>query len=240
MVQKPSKIKNSVSAVLPAFNEAGRISAVIDVLCQVGILNEIVVVDDNSTDGTAGEAVKAARGDSRLKIHRNAENLGKGQAIYNGWKASVGSILVLLDADLINLRVEQVLDLIEPVLAGGIDMTVGYFTKGYWRVDPAHRITPWLSGQRCLRSKLLGSISWDAAEGYGFETALSLVARRYNWKCVKVPLRTLTHPLGEIPRGDYHGWGTKFQLFYQVFRAWHISRERANAIEWLIRMVRTG
>ena len=87
MVQKPSKIKNSVSAVLPAFNEAGRISAVIDVLCQVGILNEIVVVDDNSTDGTAGEAVKAARGDSRLKIHRNAENLGKGQAIYNGWKA---------------------------------------------------------------------------------------------------------------------------------------------------------
>lgn len=213
---------------------------VVEVLCQVGILNQIVVVDDGSTDGTADEAAKAARGDPRLIICQNKENLGKGQAVYNGWKSSSSALLILLDADLINLKVEHVLDLIDPVLTGGVDMAVGYFTRGYWRADLAHRITPWLSGQRCLRSKLLGSISWVAAEGYGFETALTMAARKNQWKCKKVPLVTLTHPLGEIPRGGYHGWGTKFLLSYQVFRAWYLSRERGKAIDWIIRRVRTG
>jgi glycosyltransferase involved in cell wall biosynthesis len=186
------------------------------------------------------EATNVARGDSRVIIHHNQKNLGKGQAVYNGWKASKSSLLVLLDADLINLTVEHVLDLIDPVLTDGVDMTIGYFTGGYWRADLSHRITPWLSGQRCLRSNLLKTISWEAAEGYGFETALTMAARINQWKCEKVPLVNLTHPLGEIPRGGYHGWGTKFLLFYQVLRAWYLSRERGNAIEWIIRRVRTG
>jgi len=240
MNQMPTVNKSSISALIPAFNEAGRIGLVVEVLCQVGILNEIVVVDDGSTDGTSQDAVNAARGDPRLIVHRNEPNLGKGQAVYNGWKISSSSLVLLLDADLINLNVEHVLNLIDPVLKDGVDMTIGYFIGGYWRADLAHRITPWLSGQRCLRSNLLRSISWNAAEGYGFETALTMAARKNNWNCEKVPLMCLTHPLGEVPRGGYHGWGTKFLLFYQVLRAWYISRERGNAIEWIIRRVRAG
>jgi glycosyltransferase involved in cell wall biosynthesis len=240
MTLNPVRNNRTISAIIPAYNEESRIGLVVEVLCKIGKLNEIVIVDDGSMDGTVKEAVRAAQGDQRLIIHHNEQNLGKGQAVYNGWKASSSSVLLLLDADLINLDVEHVLDLIGPVLNDSVDMTIGYFIGGYWRADLAHRITPWLSGQRCLRSVLLRSISWEAAEGYGFETALTMAARENNWKCGKVPLVTLTHPLGEIPRGGYHGWGTKFLLFYQVFRAWYLSRKRGNAIEWIIRRVRTG
>ncbi len=230
----------SLAAIVPAFNEAGRISKVVDVLCQVEQIDEIIVVDDGSTDGTARDAENAAKGDPRIKIRRSPENLGKGQAIYEGWNSTNAPFLLFMDADLVNLKPEHVVNLIDPVLKGRADMTMGIFKDGYWRADLAQRVTPWLTGQRCIRSKLLREISWDASRGYGFETAVTIAARKYDWQSEQVPLVGVTHPLGEIPRGGYHGWKTKMILFYQVGRAWYIARDRGKAREWLLRLGRTG
>ena len=230
----------SLAAIVPAFNEAGRVSNVVDILCRVEQIDEMIIVDDGSTDGTAQDAKDAARGDPRLKVHRTPENFGKGHAIYQGWNSTNSACLLILDADLINLKPDHLINLFSPVLHGQADMTIGLFEGGYWRADLAHKITPWLTGQRCIRSKLLREISWDASNGYGFETAVTMAARKFDWQCEKVPMVGVTHPLGEIQRGGYHGWKTKMIMFYQVGRAWYISRDRGKAMEWFVRLGRTG
>jgi hypothetical protein len=67
-----------------------------------------------------------------------------------------------------------------------------------------------------------------------------MTARKYDWQCEKVPLVGVTHPLGENQRGGYHGWKMKMLMFYQVGRAWYISRGRGKERGWFFRLGRTG
>ncbi|MFC2054047.1 glycosyltransferase family 2 protein [Chloroflexota bacterium] len=227
-----------VAAIVPAYNEEGRIGAVISILCKVKILDEIIIVDDGSSDDTASEALQAAHHDERLHVIQHPVKLGKGQALFKGSHAANATILVYLDADLINLTPGHVETLMDPVLTDQADMTIGVFRRGYWRADAAHWITPWLSGQRCLKAKFMKHVSQEAAQGYGVETAITIAARKNKWRCMKVPLIGVTHPLGEVSRGGYHGWGTKAVMFYQIGRAWSISRDRGNTVKRLLRQVR--
>ena len=215
-----SQADPGITAIVPAYNEAGRIGAVVSVLCQVDCLKEILVVDDGSKDGTAEDALQAARCDSRLRLLRMNGNRGKGEAVFAGWSTIETSFTVMLDADLIHLTPAHVIQLLEPVVEGEADMSLGIFKQGYWRTDLSHRLTPWLSGQRALRSELFSYISQDAAHGYGLETAMSLAARHHSWRVSHVPLLGVSHPLGEIPRGGYHGLQLKVRMYTEIGRAW--------------------
>jgi glycosyltransferase involved in cell wall biosynthesis len=211
----------NLAAILPAFNEAGRVGNVIRVLCQVELLDEIIVVDDGSVDDTSLEAIDAAAGDVRLSLLRHPHNRGKGQAIVSGWQATQAANLLFLDADLVNLEIRHIAALAEPVLTGWADMTVGLFRQGYWRTDLAHRLTPWLSGQRCLRAGLLSGLSMGAAAGYGFETALSLAARRQGWRSEDVYLWGVSHLPGDVANG-WRGPLNKARMYSHILRAWFI------------------
>ena len=68
-------------------------------------------------------------------------------------------------------------------------MTLGVFRGGNWKTDFSHWITPWLTGQRCLRRDMLQCVDHDAASGYGLETALTICAQQQKWKVIQVPLR---------------------------------------------------
>jgi glycosyltransferase involved in cell wall biosynthesis len=227
-----------VAAIIPAYNEAGRVGKVVQVVCQVQRLDEIIVVDDGSRDASADDARQAASGDERLRIITHATNLGKGQALLSGWRATQATYVVLLDADLINLRPDHIIALMEPVLTGRVDMTMGLFHKGYWRADAAHWMTPWLTGQRCLRAALVEQLSPQAAAGYGFETSLTLAAHRGAWRIQRVPLYGVTHPMGELPRGGWHGPQQKFQMWAHILRAWYLTENWNNLLPRLLRRAR--
>jgi glycosyltransferase involved in cell wall biosynthesis len=209
-----------LTAIVPAYNEVGRIGQVVSVLCQVNELDELIVVDDGSTDGTGDEAIRASCGDIRVSILRLSENHGKGQALLAAWEATQAPFLLLLDADLMHLKPYHVGALIEPVLAGKADMTMGLFYRGDWRTDLSHWATPWLTGQRCLRAELLNKISIEAAQGYGFETALTVAASRNGWRVQRVWLKGVSHPPGHLPRSGWHGIGLKFKMYSEIYKAW--------------------
>ena len=109
--------KPKVSVVIPAYNEAMSIGEVID-NCKA-FFDEIIVVDDGSTDDTA----KIARNSGAVVI-RNEKNLGVTKATQNGFKAAQGDIIVTMDADGQH-DPSDIPKLIEPLAEGKAEVALG-------------------------------------------------------------------------------------------------------------------
>ena len=84
-----------VSVVMPAFNEDAVIQDILKRVIQLQIADEILVVDDGSSDHTADKAA-AIEG---VTVVRHPYNMGNGAAVKSGIRAASGDIVVLMDAD---------------------------------------------------------------------------------------------------------------------------------------------
>jgi glycosyltransferase involved in cell wall biosynthesis len=223
ITQPQAGVAEHITAILPAYNENSHISGVLAVLSQVDILDEILVIDDGSRDSTRETVAQSAAQDTRIRLICHAKNRGKGQAIYTGWKNNHSDILLLLDADLINLKPVQVEALICPVLNGEVDMTLGLFRHGRLSTDLSHWATPWLTGQRCLRNELLNEVNRSAAQGYGLETAITVAASLNGWRTRRVWWEGVSHPPSEHHRGFIFGVANRIKMYGQIINAWFTS-----------------
>jgi glycosyltransferase involved in cell wall biosynthesis len=168
----------------------------------------------------AEEVLRISQGNPHLKLIRHIANQGKGQALMTGFQASTAPVLLLLDADLINLTVQHLEALVQPVLSREADIAMGLFQRGNIWTDISHRFMPWLSGQRCLRAGLMHELPVRAIQGYGFETCLTIMARRKKWRVTRVPWIGVTHPLGIMPRGGWSGLRRKAKMYRDILGAW--------------------
>lgn len=89
-----TRLLNSTSVVIPAFNEAQSIQSIVTGLRQVAPWREILVVDDGSTDTTAERAVQAG-----AVVARHPYNKGNGAAVKTGIRRAAGSYILIIDAD---------------------------------------------------------------------------------------------------------------------------------------------
>jgi glycosyltransferase involved in cell wall biosynthesis len=223
--------KPHIAAILPTFNEELNVSGVLEVLHTSSILDEIILVDDGSSDNTVNILYQAAVHDDRIQVIQHDRNLGKGQAIFSGWAATCAPILLLLDADLKNLTPDHIYALLEPVIDHRADMTLGLFRGGHFNTDFSHWLTPFLTGQRGLRAELLKFVSREASAGYGFEVALTMAAHQNGYRKRFVSLKGVWHPRSEAraERGFWFGAYWKARMYGQIIRAWYIvNRERYN------------
>jgi len=119
----------SVAILIPAYNEAATVAQVVQIAIKAK-LGQVLVVDDGSTDTTA--FIVSNIGAEVLKLK---ENLGKAGAVYEGASFLDTDILLLIDADLIGLKPQHLIDLVKPLLTKNIDMTRGEIpdlqTQGY-------------------------------------------------------------------------------------------------------------
>lgn len=190
----------AVTAIIPALNEADRIGETIAAIKTIPEVNQILVVDDGSTDNTMSAAVKAGAS----WVVRFERNRGKGAAMREGIAHAGGDILLFLDADLGSTAAEAGA-LLGPVLLGQADMTVAVLppaaTRGGMGLalrtarDGIRRATGLemrapLSGQRAVQRELLDRLG-GLEEGFGVETALTIDAARAGARIleVEVPLR---------------------------------------------------
>ena len=217
--------KPLIAAILPVLNEELNVSGVLDVLHASNILDEIILVDDGSSDNTFEILNQAAAVDRRIQLIRHDQNRGKGQAIFSGWAATSAPILLLLDADLKDLTPDHIQALLAPVIEHRADMTLGLFQGGHFSTDLSHRLSPFLTGQRGLRAELLKYISREAATGYGFEIALTVTSNQLNYRTRVVALKGVWHPSSEFraERGLWGGLLWKLHMYGQIIRAWVIS-----------------
>ena len=92
-----------ISVVVPTYKEADSIQDVIrrsgTALAKSGEEYELIVVDDNSGDGTA-ELAEELSSEFRVRVLRRAGRLGLATAVVDGWKLAHGDLLGVIDADL--------------------------------------------------------------------------------------------------------------------------------------------
>jgi glycosyltransferase involved in cell wall biosynthesis len=92
--------KPCLSVVIPAYNEAATIEHIIALVCREPCVQEVIVVDDCSTDDTPKRLGRIAAADSRVHVLHHTRNKGKGAAIQTGIPFAKAPYVVIQDADL--------------------------------------------------------------------------------------------------------------------------------------------
>ncbi|NLW24731.1 MAG: glycosyltransferase family 2 protein [Clostridia bacterium] len=199
-----------ISVVIPAYNEEKYIDKVLEVVVQVPVLQEIIVVNDGSTDHTA-EVVKRYP----VKLINLPENMGKGGAMLKGAQEAQGEYILFLDADLVGLKTEH----IDTLLSSGyqeLDMVVGIFDSGRIRTDLAQVVAPFLSGQRIVKKEHLFKINNLHVSRFGVEIALTKYAAQNNLKVKEVVLENLTHVMKEEKLGLVKGLAARMKMYWEI------------------------
>lgn len=180
-----------IGVCVPARDEAptiGDVVAGIAVLHDRGLVDELVVVDDGSRDGTSDVASRAG-----ARVIGHDAGPGKGQALRAGVRATSADLLVFVDADVSNFDARFVTALVEPILR---DRTIAMVKPRYRRplqgvADEGGRVTELLArpllrrfhpellhiaqplgGECALRRDVLDAVT--LADGYGVEVGLLL------------------------------------------------------------------
>lgn len=210
-------------AVVPSYREEEVVGETVAALSGLGLLDDIIVVDDASGDGTAAAALGAG-----ARVVVNGRNLGKGGALNRVLPGLDFDVLLMVDGDL-GVHAAEARHLLEPLLCGDADLAIAAFPApvtrggfglaqglGRWGIRQAAGATmrsP-LSGQRAMtRDAFLRLAPFDG--GFGVEVGMTIDAIRAGFRVVEVDT-TMSHR--ETGR-DLAGFAHRGRQFLDISRA---------------------
>jgi len=112
-----------LSVIIPIYNEINTIQEIIKRVQATGLADEIVAVDDGSTDGSR-ELLAKLNGDGRIKTIFHERNQGKGKAVRTGIENASGDLIIIQDADL-EYDPREYATLLRPIQEGIADVVYG-------------------------------------------------------------------------------------------------------------------
>lgn len=191
----------TLTCLIPAWNEAARIGAVLQAVAGHPLIDNVLVIDDGSTDGT-GNIARAAG----VNVVETSGNTGKTNALVAGLRHIHDGQVLLLDADLIGLTAGDVTRLVAPVLNGRADATLSLRgnAPAVWRAIGLDYIT----GERVLPMALLQPHleAFTRLPRFGFEVYLNnlLIGEKariavVDWPHVSSPSKA--HKRGSVIEG---------------------------------------
>ena len=199
----------TVSVILPTYNESKNIlpliEAIEDYFDRDGVAYELVVVDDNSPDGTARVVEERMAQDARIKLFVRTEEKGLGTAIKHGIRNSTGEIVAVMDTDFNHdpkmlpqmTKFLEYYDLVigsRFVMGGGMEDNQRYYYSFLYnmlvRVVLRTQVQDNLSGFFAMRRDKLERMDLDRIfEGYGeWFIRLLFLAWREGYNMLEVPV----------------------------------------------------
>ena len=222
-----------LSVVVPAYNEAATLRAVIDKLLRVPYLLEIIIVDDCSSDGTTELAQQLSDVHPQVTLIQHAGNSGKTAALKTGFALTKGQIVIVQDADL-EYDPADIYGVIRPILEGHADAVFGsrFLVRRATRVlyfyhYVANKFLTFLSnaltnlnmtdvetGYKAFRGEIIRNMT-IVSSGFGFE--VEVVAK----------VAKLKVPIFEVPISYYgrtYEEGKKISMADGLIAVWLVIR----------------
>ena len=233
----------TLAVVVPCYNEATQIHKVTGTMPEY--VDHVIVVDDCSTDGTAGVVAELARSDSRIVLERHAVNQGVGGAIATGyrWARDHGIDVAVVMAGDAQMDPANMPALLDPVVEGRADYSKGnrlvtgeafrtipkvrYYgnaalslatkiASGYWNVSDSQ------SGYTAIGLRAMQAIEWDDMyRRYGQPNDLLVRLNVANLRVVDVEVRPV-YNVGEKSGIKIHralftiGWLVTRMFFWRL------------------------
>lgn len=213
----------NVVVIIPAYNEEKALADVIGKT--LDYVDEVIVVDDGSSDKTSEVAVEAG-----ARVIKHSVNLGKGEALKSGFKAIEGdSIIITIDGDGQH-NPNEIPDLVRPIIEDSADLVNGSrYMNGPEENTPAYRrvgqkvldiatnisagtkVTDSQSGFRAFSSKSKNVFRFKDT-GFGIESEMLVDAAEAGLKIVEVPITVRYDLNGSTKDPITHGVGVLFNI----------------------------
>ena len=230
--------RDSILVVIPTYQERDGIVA-----CVTHVLNQddrihVLVVDDNSPDGTRDMVLSLAAANPKVQLRSRQHKRGIGPAYLDGFLIALAqspAVVVQMDADLSH-DPRELLALIAPILDGSADLVIGSrrvdggttagwgrwrnrlskFGSIYARLLLRVRIKDSTSGYRAWRPALLQHLSSSStvASGYGFQVEMAYRAVQVGGVVIEVPITFRERQIGR----------SKMTLGIAIEAAWIVLR----------------
>ena len=208
-----------LSCIIPAYNEAPRIGAVLDAAVATPEIDEVIVVDDGSTDATVEVVPHRPSTQARFTLLRQPRNGGKTRAVATGLRRARGTGVMLLDRDLSGLAPRHLAALAEPVLSGraGASISLRGNAPRSWRALGLD----YLSGERVMQRALLADRldALDRLPRFGLEVFMNRLWLEQGLDIVVVPWPEIASPLKAQKRGGFlAGLGADLAMIRDIFQ----------------------
>jgi polyisoprenyl-phosphate glycosyltransferase len=206
-----------IAVIIPAFNEEKTVAGVIQAAQSCSLVDEVVVVDDGSSDRTCEKAKLA-----KARVFSLNSNGGKGGAMEIGSQKTDAEFLLFIDADFINLQEDHFRSIINAVLVDGYDMSVGVVDRqrgwGDLYMD-FFDYSRWpLSGTRMISRDLWEQIPAKYKNKFYVESAISYLVRKRNLKSKNILLVGVKHLVKEKKHGFWRGFFYRLTMTGQIVR----------------------
>jgi glycosyltransferase involved in cell wall biosynthesis len=228
------EIEPCLSAVMPVYNEAATVADVMQMVLAQRPVQELIVVDDCSKDGTWDKLQALARCDSRIKLFRHQVNQGKGAALRTGIASATSPIVIIQDADFEYDPTEYYL-LLAPILREKADVVFGSRFLGsagahrvlyFWHsvgnrfltmcsnMATDLNLTDMETGYKTFRRELIQAIKIEE-DRFGFEPEITAKVARAKVRIYEVGISYNGRTYAE---GKKIGWRDGFRALWCIWK----------------------
>ena len=205
--------------VMPTYNEADNIAEMVSQVLSQDPSIEVLIIDDNSPDGTGEMAEKLAARDSRVHVFHRKEKLGLGSAYVAGFKYALKEgydYIFEMDSDFSHdpkeianfLKNMEEYDLvIGSRYVSGVSvinwpmsrLLLSYFANMYARIVVGAPIRDLTGGFKCFRRNVLEAIDLNKvhSDGYAFQIEINCKAYRKGFRVKEIPIIFVERRAGE-------------------------------------------